>query len=590
MLKRSFITLALAIMAMQPLGASATDLDKAFASLIGSGSANVEGPGSHSSSTRNIFVAGGIEARFPRGSTRVSLISITPPTMPSAGCGGISAHFGGFSFVSGAQIEQLIKNIGQNSIGVAVGVVLKELCPICQSVIAEMTNLAQEASRLSIDSCAVATNLVQTLARDDRNDSSTAVKGACGSYATASGEASDHLKAMQGIDSVCGSLKSAMGRIDKVIKSAEGRDKDGKPTTAKPTEEEKKTAAELRYLNAWGNKTWNTLNAVFGPLGVVTDEGGKVVPELTPPNMTEAQKRIQLRNRMVLMNLIGTEIVVSPEDKRGNAVPYKNVINPSLSAKNVFDLYMCGTAPSYANGGASDIDKIKTRNSAGYCKYFFGNPGDSKIGSEGQNGGFDWVVWECPEKDNLGGDNSGNCILMEQKKLQNTSFLQGPGFLPQVEAILYNAVEAVRTNKDQFDPEFIRLTNSVNFPIYQAINAAAVYPAATNDLLSTMSVLVAESLVYTQLEDLLAAQGRNPDYANLQQQSAARLYEALAEMNRQHLSRKESYGRLMTMQEGAVHAIRQVNLAVQKQVLTPELLGNNRYGTHVANSVTETKK
>jgi hypothetical protein len=588
MLKRSFISIAFAIMAMQPLGASATDLTSAFSSLVGGGSVTTTGPGSHSSATRNVFVAGGVEARFPRGTTRVSLISVTPPSMPTAGCGGISAHFGGFSFVGGAQIEQLIKNIGQNAIGVAVGVVLKELCPICQSVISEMTNLAQQASRLSIDSCAVATNIVQSLAKDDRGDSKVALKGTCGSYAASTGLSKDSLSVMQGVDSVCGTMGSAMKQIDTILKKAEGKDKDGKPSPDGPSEEAIQSKAEIKYMNTWGNKTWNTLNAVFGPLVEVTDDNGQVFPGDKIPKLTPEELDTQFRNRVLLMNLIGTEIVTAPGDKRGNAMEFKNVINPSLSAKNLFDLYMCGAAPKYEAGNAEGI--VKTRNSAAYCKYFYGNPADKDVGSKGSNAGFNWVVWECPKKDNMGNDNIGTCVLMEQKTLQSSDLLKGAGFLPQVESILFDAVKAVRENEKEFKPEFIKLTQSVNFPIYQAINAAAVYPAATNDLLSTMSVLVAESLVYTQLEDLLAAQGRNPDYAGLQRESAARLYEALAEMNRSHLSRKESYGRLMTMQEGAVHAIRQVNLAVQKQVLTPELLGNTRYGIQNANAVAEPKK
>jgi hypothetical protein len=383
---------------------------------------------------------------------------------------------------------------------------------------------------------------------------------------------------MQGIDSVCGDLNKAMGTVQGFINSMEGLDKDGKPTSTKPTPEQRQAAAEVKYLNAWGNKTWNTLNALYGPLRTPIGESGvaEPIPGATSLELTGDELQTAFRNRMLLLNLIGTEIVTKPGDTRGNAMPFQDVVNKSLSPKNLFDLFMCGAAPAYNEAG-NPVEFAQTSNSRVYCKDFY----------NGSKGGYNWVLWECPEKDNAGLDNMGSCVLMKPVALQDTSILRGLGFLPQTEILLRKAVQAVRENDPKgFDPAFIKLTQTVNFPIYQAVNAAAVYPASTDDLLSTMSILVSESLVYAQLEDLLAAQGRNPQYAALQRESAVRVYQALEEVNRAHLSQRESYGRLMTMQEGAVQAIRQVNLAIQKQVLTPELLGNTRFGASAVKSVT----
>jgi hypothetical protein len=577
MLKRFFTYFVLAVGVLQSTGANATDLDRAFSSLVGGNAmATGSGPSMQSTATRQVFVAGGIEARFPRSKGTVSLLSITPPTMPTAGCGGISAHFGGFSFVSGAQIEQLIKNIGQNAVGMVVSVVIKTLCPICDAVIQAMTKLAQDAAKLAVDSCAVATNIVNTVASTAAASGTTGSTGTnpaltstvCGKNVSISGGSEDYLSAVQGIDSVCGSLSSAMAAVGKAIRKAEG--KDGPAGEASVADKESRD--EMMRDNAWGNTTWNALNAIYGVIETAN---------------TDEQKD-DLRNRMLLMNVLGTEIITDKDEKATTYLP-DNGENSTLSGKQLFELFMCGAPANYTEGGESGA-WLKTRNTREYCKYFYGSPADKVVGGLGQNGGYSYWVYECPPADLQGNPNFKSCLHMRKVALKDSTMLKGVGFLAQTEILLSEAVEAVRTNKKGgFDPRFLALANSVNFPIYQAVNAAAVYPASTADLMSTMSVLVAESLVYAKLEEVVRPQGKNADRMTIKRDLALRVYDVLENMNKMHLAQKESYGRMMSVQEGAVHSIRQINLAIQKQVMTPELLGNNKMSAAMANSVTESK-
>lgn len=570
MLKRILTHLVLAATLLQASTVHATDLSSAFQTLVGdNGMGTASGPGSYSTDSRNVFVAGGVEVRFPRSKTSVSLLSITPPTMPTAGCGGISAHFGGFSFVSGDQIEKLIKNIGQNAVGMVVSVVIKTLCPICDAVIQAMTKLAAEAAKLSIDSCAVATNLVHMAIGDGGQDAG--ITSSCGKQVTQSGTESDWLKAMNGIDAVCSNLTSAMQKVGGAIRRAEGKGQDGMATNVKPTAIDQETAKDNRKHNRYGNTTWNLLNEAYGKIDF---------------NSPTAQT--ELRNRMLLMNVLGTTIYREQDESMSKPVESETGKPPTISAKQMFDLFMCGAPTSYTAAGTVGAGSTaSTRNTRNYCNLFYG---DSKKMDGGQSGGYDWWVYECPR---VGAgneqDNWETCLTVKVRRLHESEILRGSGFLAQTETLLLGAVNSVKNNDDKFDPRFLKLVQTVNFPLYQAVNAAAIYPASTGDLMTTMSVMVAESLVYAKLEEITAPQGRNPNDIKIKAELAQRVYEVLENMNRMHLSQREAYGRMMTVQEGAMHSIRQINLAIQKQVMTPALLGNVKFSEATVNAMSEKK-
>jgi len=575
MLKRLITYAVLAVTVFQTSAVHATDLDKAFSSFIGDANVTSTGPGRYNSASRTTFVAGGIEARFPQGTSQVSLLSISPPSMPTAGCGGISAHFGGFSFVSGDQIEKLIKNIGQNAVGMVVSVVIKTLCPICDAVIQAMTKLAQDASKLAVDSCAVAQNLVgmaEASFKEQSGPNESFQSNVCGQAVTVSGKESDWLGAVQGIDGACSSLSKAMTNVGNVLRKAEGK---GGSSGGGATEDEKALAAKIVYFNEMGNTTWNILNEVYG---TGYDKNGNQIPEFA-----ELQ-----RNKMLLMNVLGTSIITDPEKPGVPYLPGREGRNSMLSPKQLFELFMCGAPAGYTDTGDANSGWVKTPSTIKYCKYFYGSIGDKSLAGQGQSGGYDWQVYECAAAE---GDPTGykECVNLVAKPLRESNVLKGAGFLPQTERVLYDAVETVATNgtngKDL--KKLISLANGVNFPIYQAVNAAAVYPASAGDLMSTMSVLVAESLVYAKMEEVLRPQGRNPNAMKIKRDLALRIYDVLEGMNKMHLSQRESYGRMMAVQEGAVHSIRQINLAIQKQVMTPELLGNSKYSSAVVNSMQE---
>src|SRR5690606_10290355 len=79
---------------------------------------------------------------------------------------------------------------------------------------------------------------------------------------------------------------------------------------------------------------------------------------------------------------------------------------------------------------------------------------------------------------------------------------------PRVSRLLDSAVDAVRSNKEMPE-EVIDLMQTAPYPLYQAVNAAAVYPVAAADLLDSISVLVAESASAAMMEEFIRWHGRD---------------------------------------------------------------------------------
>ena len=564
MLKRFATIFFLLVMVFQSSGAVAADLSAAFSSLIGSGAPmTVSKPGVFTTSTRTVFVGGGIDMRAGRESSSVSLLSITPPSY-SAGCGGISAHFGGFSFISGAQIEKLIKTIGQNAVGVVVKLVIKTLCPICDAVIAEMTHLAQQAAKLSVNSCEIATSLATNLMKTVGPTTGPETKvNLCGQYTTANNSASDQLGAIQGNDTIC---SQAEGWMTKLAESLHPVDPNAPVDSAKAA-----AIKEIKKSMFPGNVTWNAMNAVYGEMSAATlgtDKGKE-----------------EFRNRMLLMNLIGSSVVAPKDPVLNIATDADFTMLPQVSAKQVFDLFMCGAPMTYtaAPDGSMNYDgQGRARGAQDYCKMFELDANAQRDGRNmgGQSAGAAYQLYECKEED------IAKCLKPEKVALKDSTLLKGPGFLFQTEVILYDAVKAVTTNRSGgFSDDFMRIVNAVNFPLYQAVNAAAVYPASTNALMSTMTMLVAETMVGAKLEQLLSPEGKDVGLADIDREYAQRIYAAFEAFGRVVTLQRESYGRMMALQDQAVASIRQINIALQKQVLSPELMGNNHYSAAVADSI-----
>lgn len=113
----------------------------------------------YKSQNRYVLAGGSIVTRNPI--QNVNLLSVTPPSL-NAGCRGISAYGGSFSFINKAQFTQLLRNIASNAVGYAFKLALDTLCPTCNKI---MTNLSAKINKINDslkNSCQAAKLLVDS--------------------------------------------------------------------------------------------------------------------------------------------------------------------------------------------------------------------------------------------------------------------------------------------------------------------------------------------------------------------------------------------------------------------------------------------
>jgi len=533
-LSRAVVLVCLAV----GLGAGApahADLKGAFDGLFSGSNVTATKPGRFSGSVRSGFTGGSIDIRFPQHPT-TGLISIDPPRMPTASCSGISAHFGGFSFISGNQIEGMIQNIANGAKGFVINMAMKTLCPMCENVISQMTALAQQASKMAVDSCKIGENLAQMAWEKGGLPAESEPQrwtGLCArsQVSGGAGGASDYLSA---ISDVCANAKDAMQRIDGWIKQLEGQAKN-----------EREKAAIKEEVGAPGNRTWIHLMALDLP----------------------GDEKTNKHWRELLLNMLGTQIT----DKDGNTTPYlPTLVVKSASSnpitKNLFKSFICGNKPSEDAGRHADWYANANR----HCEDLHRSMRTQITQS----------YYVCPDSDK-------DCLGMQKVEFSSAdSIFTGSGFLYHVIEVLRQAVEAVVQDDANFytsekGRRFIAMANMVPFPLYQAVNIAAVNPTGGASLIQTLAIPIAEAMAIEYFDSIMlsvaqASRGAGTDLKMMEQVSAV-MAGARASMD----AGREALSKSFYLQQAILEQIRVANLSVQREVMTPELIGASRYAEYI---------
>lgn len=544
MLRKLKLFLISLLMVAQVPTAQALDLGSAFNNLMPNGGAvAVNSPGHYQSAARNSFIAGGLEMRFPRKDSSAQLFSFTPPKV-TAGCNGISAFFGGFSFISGQEFEQLVKNIASGAaLGFVTMLTLKTLCPQCADVVQQLKNAAQVAARLSIDSCRLGQNIAAKFKGEQTDFTGTL----CGSTVSGEGMVKDFLEAA---NDKCKSIAGALDGLQEV-----------NPGTKGTSDENKAQAAELACKVGSGNVTWATL----GNSRLANDSGG----------YTYAR-------RILIMNMMGAVLRAGNSDvwcetadgKRKEAGENEKDPNifcaPTVAPKDIAGAFMCGT-------DATALNNLGSPTAIKYCTPFFEN-GSSANGTASLSGFNKTKLLVC-------NDDQKVCNQLSLKTLDEAGIVAGTGYLTYVQQMLRTAVQAVKNN-EPLKPEVINLMELAPYPLYQAINAAAVYPVAASDLLDSISALVAEALTAATMEELIRVDDSMGGNRCTTEDQVKRILAVVAESRNANYAMRTLIAANLATQQGIKEQIRMVNLAIQRQVMSEELLHQNRVAQQLGSSRT----
>lgn len=118
---------------------------------------NVSGPGAYHGQTAGLYTGGQLYAR-----NQVKMIYPASIQLPafSAGCGGIDAFTGAFSFISGDELTKSLKSIASSAGSYAFMLGMETVSPQISGIQKHLSNLANAVNRSNINSCETASSLV----------------------------------------------------------------------------------------------------------------------------------------------------------------------------------------------------------------------------------------------------------------------------------------------------------------------------------------------------------------------------------------------------------------------------------------------
>ena len=103
----------------------------------------------------DIYTLGYTRIRFNLTPGNTSLFTIQPPQF-SMGCSGIDGMWGGFSMISGAELEQILQNIVSIAVPFAFNMALGVLCKQCEAIMNQIEAIANKLNGLNFNSCRTA--------------------------------------------------------------------------------------------------------------------------------------------------------------------------------------------------------------------------------------------------------------------------------------------------------------------------------------------------------------------------------------------------------------------------------------------------
>ncbi len=89
----------------------------------------------------------------------VQLISMTLPDI-NAGCGGIDAYLGSFSFINGEQLQRFVKQIMSNAAGYFFDLALQTTVPEIKTAKDFLQKMASDINSMNLSSCRAAQGII----------------------------------------------------------------------------------------------------------------------------------------------------------------------------------------------------------------------------------------------------------------------------------------------------------------------------------------------------------------------------------------------------------------------------------------------
>lgn len=126
----------------------ASAMDKLFDSLGSSG--NYSAPGSYYDQAAGHYTGGGFMLR--QRNRTFQPIQVSLPHF-GAGCNGIDAYFGAFTYMRSDQLVKMMRNLGAHAATYGIQLGLKVMSPTVESLLAQLRKMHQDANALMMEDC-----------------------------------------------------------------------------------------------------------------------------------------------------------------------------------------------------------------------------------------------------------------------------------------------------------------------------------------------------------------------------------------------------------------------------------------------------
>lgn len=256
-----------------------------FFNQIG-GYSNVTSGGAFNGQSQNLVTGGSLYLRLPQQS--YSLANLQLPGI-KAGCGGIDAFAGSFSFINKEQFTAMLRNIGNGALGYVFQLGIDAVDPLIGNVLEKMRKASEFVNGMNINSCEAGQALVN---------------GIVGKTDLASQQGCSSLSAYLNLSS---DRSDAMGKCSDPINRTQVAD-------AVRSDPSTKDSASIELIS--GNLMARVLS--------------KAYPWMTSEEMN------------LLISLTGTYLV----DASGTNGPIRKVVNPSITSESDIVAGVQGTSSS----------------------------------------------------------------------------------------------------------------------------------------------------------------------------------------------------------------------------------------------------
>lgn len=607
--------LATALVTVQTAQAQELSPAKIFSSI--GGTTSFDRGGSVHSQARSIYSLGGGMTTFQ--GKRVSLFAADPPSF-SAGCNGISWHFGGFSFISMDEIRRLVEAVAQASVGIAVDLAMQTLCPQCYAVMAKLRDIANAMRNAVADACAIAKNFGDMLS--DRGVFSPVDRTMrCSKKTSEDGKTSDILNGVA--SDTCGMLSKAEETLNQAGKAAMDF------LAGKPKDASKKTP-DRETLEKAGNITFKALTALGYENGPIKDImlsllGMSIQPAVSAPDCREAfkdlagtaaaeanpdprgtphtaeelaamaslvktheslQRKVEATSSDAQPTMGDAKVAAAAPATGGTDKGPTTCFAPPVLAgvKDVGRTLLCGVnvdaemknfANSYFNG---DVDKLAHTSMGASC------------GGVSNQASANPLVYTCRL-------DQADCLQPKMVRLQtllDTNAANGyTGIVWMVGDALYAGVKKIRANQP-LEEKTKKILNGSGYPLYRLLNMAAVYPGMTEELLNAYTYAIAAQFAMDTF-DMVARIGAQPtigtpSVTGLTPQSVSVIREQIMTIAKDGDSTRLAVLERLAEKRKIIQVILEVNKALQAEVIGQGLGGNAKLAVSLKQQIQASAK